>query len=1159
MSRRRFRPAFESLEDRSVPATHLVLSGFASGATAGVTGQVTVTAANADGSTDTAYGGAIHFASSDAKAVLPANTTLANGTGTFNVTFKTSGRQTLTCVDTENSSINGGLAASGQIVAYTQAPNSAGGHDKSAWYPPDGLDGDQYVWDSFVLPADKSITEIDWRGCYTNYLSGAGESPVYDFDVAIYASIAGGIQPDVINPPLVHYLVGGNANETLSDTLGNIPTYTYSYALPNPFQATGGTKYWVQIVARQGLTPFYYWPPDWSLSYGTGGDSSHFREIIGGSLAGGNAFQTVANDVAFTLMTPASLPGVVVDPAATSRLIVSGMPSPATAGVPGKLTVTAQDQFGNVTPAFTDLVRVTSSDAKAALPSDAILTNGIGTFDVTLKTVAVQSITATDVADGTIKGTQSGISVDPAAAAKFTVAGFPSPTVTGVGHNFTVTAFDAFDNVATGYVGTVRFTSTDAAAGLPAAYPFQPGDAGSHVFTAAMNTVGTWSLDAVDSVDSAVMGQQTNVEAIAPVTLSGLSFTQWTDNRGGYSGTVTIAGGKGAYSLTNLTGLPTGLRAGLTGNVISFGGTPSTAGTFTILVSVSDAIGTLASQNYVFTVFPSTTVAWTGLGGDNLWTNASNWTGAAPATGTTLIFSTGAPQKSNVNDFPANTLFTSLVFQDAGYVLTGNAIKLAKGVAASESGVGSDAIALNVNLTANQTWTIDGVGETLTVTGVISGKGFGITKAGLGMLSFGGASGNTYSGVTTVNNGTLELDKSSGNAVSGPLTINTGKVVYGALGNQILDTSAVTVWSAGVLDLGGRDEKIGALTLIGGTVTTDTGTLTLGGNVTTKASASSALIDGNLNLGGVARTFTVADGDATEDLEIAATISNGGITKAGTGALELSGTNSYVGQTTIKAGVLDARNSSALGTAAGSTVVNAGATLELELETNQIFAESLKLGTANGKGGTLLMLGGSNTWAGTVSLAATSTVNVGSGTLTLSGVISGTGGINKAGPGTLVFAGGAGNVYKGKTTITGGELQLAKQLGNAIAASLVVGAGARATYLNGNQIAETSAVTVGAGAIFDLHDQEDEIGALTITGGSVTTGTGTLTLRGDVTSNASTTMATITGNLDLAGRTMKITVAEGVADPDLTITGVILNGSLQKAGLGKLVVNGIIM
>ncbi|HNI73756.1 MAG TPA: tetraacyldisaccharide 4'-kinase, partial [Accumulibacter sp.] len=88
--------------------------------------------------------------------------------------------------------------ARGDVPVYVQAPHAAGGQYKSAWYAPDGLDGDEYVWDAFTLPTSTAVTQVQWRGAYTNYLSGAGLAPVYNFTVAFYGSIGGGSQPDIV-------------------------------------------------------------------------------------------------------------------------------------------------------------------------------------------------------------------------------------------------------------------------------------------------------------------------------------------------------------------------------------------------------------------------------------------------------------------------------------------------------------------------------------------------------------------------------------------------------------------------------------------------------------------------------------------------------------------------------------------------------------------------------------------------------------------------------------------------------------------------------------------------------------------------------------------------------------------------------------------------
>ena len=92
-----------------------------------------MTAEDQYNNTATGYTGTVHFSSSDTAAVLPANTMLTNGIGTFSATLKTAGSQTLTATDTVNSSIAGtsgtinvtAAAATHFVVAALPAPRRA--------------------------------------------------------------------------------------------------------------------------------------------------------------------------------------------------------------------------------------------------------------------------------------------------------------------------------------------------------------------------------------------------------------------------------------------------------------------------------------------------------------------------------------------------------------------------------------------------------------------------------------------------------------------------------------------------------------------------------------------------------------------------------------------------------------------------------------------------------------------------------------------------------------------------------------------------------------------------------------------------------------------------------------------------------------------------
>ena len=90
------------------------------------------------------------------------------------------------------------------------------------------------------------------------------------------------------------------------------------------------------------------------------------------------------------------------------------------------------------------------------------------------------------------------MSVSPAAATHFVVSA-PAAATAGSAVTFTVTALDAYNNIAAGYAGTVRFTSTDPAAVLPANTTLT---GGTGTFSATLETAGNRTLTATDSSSS---------------------------------------------------------------------------------------------------------------------------------------------------------------------------------------------------------------------------------------------------------------------------------------------------------------------------------------------------------------------------------------------------------------------------------------------------------------------------------------------------------------------------------------------------------------------------------------------------------------------------------------------------------------------------------
>jgi hypothetical protein len=200
---------------------------------------------------------------------------------------------------------------------------------------------------------------------------------------------------------------------------------------------------------------------------------------------------------------------VAVNPAPASTMIVTGFPSPTTAGVAGNFTVRLKDPYGNTAGGYAGTVHFTSSDAKASLPANYTFTAadaGVHTFSATLKTAGTQSLTATDTTTASLTGTDGGITVKPAAASRFILSA-PASVSAGVPFSLTLTVRDAYGNVVTGYTGTIHFTSTDRTATLPANYTFTAADKGVHTFNGlVLRKRGTQKITLTDTLNSALTG-----------------------------------------------------------------------------------------------------------------------------------------------------------------------------------------------------------------------------------------------------------------------------------------------------------------------------------------------------------------------------------------------------------------------------------------------------------------------------------------------------------------------------------------------------------------------------------------------------------------------------------------------------------------------------
>ena len=305
--------------------------------------------------------------------------------------------------------------------------------------------------------------------------------------------------------------------------------------------------------------------------------------------------------------------------------------------------------------------------------------------------------------------------------------------------------------------------------------------------------------------------------------------------------------------------------------------------------------------------------------------------------------------------------------------------------------------------------------------GIMSGAGGSLTKIGTGKLTLGGP--NTYTGTTTLSNGIVNLAITEVVGVSGPL----GNSVASNPGSIVMAGGQLQHVAANVNDYSGR--------------------------FSTAANQVYSVDTGNQNVAWATALTSVG----------------GLLIKTNTGALLLSGANTYGGATTnlggtLRAGVASVPGvSGALGLNSAVSLANvAGVIVDLN-------GNSTEMGSLTGGGAT----GGvvSNT-AATLTIGGNNTSPA-----AFAGVIVGTGGnLVKVGTGKLTL--NNANTYTGKTTVSAGTLALgaaAAALPNTSLIDLAVGTTFDASLV-------TSPYTLGTTTTLSASGTNLDVGAVLLVG-----------------------------------------------------------------------------
>jgi hypothetical protein len=511
------------------PATHFTINSTFNGiATAGTPFSVTVIAMDANNQVANGYQGTLHFSSSDAQASLPADysfTAADAGSHTFTFALKTAGSQSISWVDVHNSNLGlylpGITVNPGPLATFrvdVSGPQAAGYAFWPMFSARDAYNnlittytGTIHITSSdptAILPADYTFTASD-RGLHSLpvTLGTAGNQSLIAKDTQ-NSSLYGSATVQVLNYiPGLHFTASTSVasvqagspfmvtitaydeyNQVATRYVGTLVfTSTDSgrgVVLPANYTYTaadaGVHTFSVTLVSAANVSWVSFYDPAYGVTGGGG---------PGGGGVGGSV-------------------GVAVTPAAASTFSVTGFPSPTTAGSPGNFTIAAKDPYGNVATGYSGTVSFTSTDAQAVLPGAYTFTagdNGVHAFSGSLLTAGVQSLTATDNTNSTLTGSQTGITVNPGAATVFVISA-PATAQAGTAFSVTVTAEDAYGNIATEYTGTVHFQSTDSAASLPADYTFLAGDAGVHTFQVVLWTPGLQTLWVADTGNNSITG-----------------------------------------------------------------------------------------------------------------------------------------------------------------------------------------------------------------------------------------------------------------------------------------------------------------------------------------------------------------------------------------------------------------------------------------------------------------------------------------------------------------------------------------------------------------------------------------------------------------------------------------------------------------------------
>ena len=426
------------------------------------------------------------------------------------------------------------------------------------------------------------------------------------------------------------------------------------------------------------------------------------------------------------------------------------------------------------------------------------------------------------------------------------------------------------------------------------------------------------------------------------------------------NGTIATSGNN-AYGMTAAWGQS---NPGASGNTLTNTGTVTTSGNNARAISLLGGSGTVNNSGKLTTTGRDAPTVY--MQGNNATLNNSG-----------LIQSTGtATSSGSVDGVVSNTLGSSF---------TATINNLAGGQIISNNGIG-------IRSTNGKT--------AITNAGLIKGGGGIAIQGGNGDVALTLQTGSQIIGLADGGRGnsavTLEGTGTASNAFTHFRTLTMKGSDWTWAGTGAFTTALV---QSGTLDLTG-------------TLGTSTGSVTASVSSGATLQANSTNLPLSVNNSGWVRFLQNSDGDYSGVIT-----GSGAVEKSGSGALRVTGVNSYSGGTTLTGGMLQAAADSALGAAAGGLIFNGG-TLQFGSAFDLAPSRAVSITANNG------------------------TIDTQGFTSTIGQGITGAGGLTKLGSGTLVLNGA--NSYAGVTGVNAGTLVVGESThaSAAIAGGAMVASGA---------------------------------------------------------------------------------------------------------------------